>query len=312
LTTDAVERPTSPTRRYTMSRLIRLSLALLVIAGFAACARGGNDSGAAGGDTTRTGEPGVSAPLGAPETAVDQAGGTTGSGGVVTSAAPLPDIGPHVIKNASVTVAVGEGKIEDSVGKATSLAARHGGFVLSSGVSQRPYGGSIVIRVPSTAFESTLADLKELGKVRNESVTGEDVSLEFVDLEARLRNSTAQETVLLRLMDRSSSIADTIRVQRQLEGIQLEIERLRGRLRFLEDQTSYATIATSFTEIGAIPTKTPILARAWHEATEAFLNVVGGVVIVLGSSAPFLVLALLGLLIFRRVAPRTRLGRGDL
>jgi hypothetical protein len=159
--------------------------------------------------------------------------------------------------------------------------------------------------VPARSFERALAEIEGLGRVESENVTGQDVTQEFVDLEARLRNFRSQEAVLLRLMDKANTVTDTIRVQGELQGVQLEIERLTGQLRYLEDQTSLATLTVSLAEAGAVgPKPAGALQRAWEQALENSLGVVAAVIVGAGVVIPIALLVLIALLIIRQLRPR--------
>jgi hypothetical protein len=278
-----------------MRRRIRTMTALLTIASLGllgACAGDddGDESAGAGEDPRPVGR------------AVDEQGSFDSSGGAsggTFGAAALPSVGPAVIKTADLRVRVGSRALDDSIEEATSIAGRFSGFVLSTSVDDDSAGrANIVIRVPADRFESALAEMSELGTVTEETVSGKDVSAEFVDLEARLRNFSAQEAVLLRLMDRAQSIVDTIRVQRELQQVQLEVERIRGRLRFLQDQTELSTISVSFVEAGAPAPATGTLGKAWNRAADGFLAVISGAIVALGFITP---MALLGGLVYLAV-----------
>lgn len=220
------------------------------------------------------------------------------------AAAKLPRVGPSVIKTATVRIGVAEEKLADVTNEAISVAGRYGGFVLSSQLRSEGSGGTLTMRIPSERFEVALADLEGLGKVRSETISGEDVGQQFVDLEARLRNWEAQEAVLLRLMDRAESVSDTIKVQSELSGIQLEIEQIRGRLRFLRDQTSLGTITATFAPLTAKPDAPNRFAKAWSRAVELMQSFVSGVIVTTGVLVPLGVIALIGYVIFRGVKPR--------
>ena len=225
--------------------------------------------------------------------------------GQVGTAADLPSIGPSVIKTGSVTVKVEEGAFKDSLQQVIATARTAGGFVLSTDVGgDDARSGTLVIRVPSARFEQVLSEVEDLGELAGESISGQDVSQEFIDLEARSRNLRAQEAVLLRLMDRAVSVADTIRVQGELQGVQLEIERIRGQLRYLEDQTSLGTLTVSLQEKGAAPVRAGIIERALEQALGAALGVVAAVIVGAGAVLPVAILVAIVLLIVRQVRPR--------
>jgi hypothetical protein len=207
------------------------------------------------------------------------------------------DIGPSVIKTATLTIEVDEGSFQDSVRDGIAAAERYGGFVLTTRVEDEEEGrGSITLRVPAARFGTALADLEALGDVKSETVSGVDVSQEFIDLQARLRHLLVQENVMLDLMERAQTIPDTIRVQGQLEGIQLGIERLRGRIRYLDDQTELSTIEVRLHEVGAVAAKEGEFSKAWARAQEAFVGIIAALITSLGVIVP--VAALLALVIF--------------
>ncbi|MFN2593992.1 MAG: DUF4349 domain-containing protein [Actinomycetota bacterium] len=295
----------------------------IVIAGLTACAGGGGSSAelnAGGGGSVQKGlvarsgshevagsdtfdgiNQGTSAQTNALAPYADSASGSTSA---------LPEIGPRVIKNASLALRVDRGHIQDAVHSIGSTAEGHRGFVVSTdfgGTDAK--GGSVTVRVPASEFEATLSELEQLGHVTRQSVSGHDVSQEFIDLQARLKNASAQEQVLLRLMDRAQSIEDTIRVQQQLEGVQLTIERLKGRIRYLNNETAFSTISVALAEAGVAPAR-PVstLARAWAHARDVAMNVVSGVVVTAGFLIPVLVLMGFGFLVYRLVRPRLRFG----
>ena len=228
-------------------------------------------------------------------------------GGLGDTYESSPVAGPSIIKTASVELEVERDGLDDATREAISIAGRHGGFVLSTATdTQRTASSTVVVRIPASSFERALADLEALGEVNAEEISGQDVSQEFVDLEARTRNLEAQETVLLRLMEKSVSVSDSIRVQRELQGVQLEIERLTGRLRFLKDQADMGTISLSFVEVGAPGHKPPtgVLAKAWARAVDVAMGVVAAVIVGTGFLVPVAIIAAVGFLVLRALRPR--------
>ena len=221
------------------------------------------------------------------------------------SATRLPEVGPSVIKTAEVGVEVARGDFQESVQSAVQTAGRYGGFVFSTTVDDdRSRSGTVVIRVPSVSFEDALDDLKDLGDTTRESISGQDVSQEFVDLRARQRNLEAQEAVLLELMNRAESVTDTIRVQSELQDVQLQIERIRGQLRYLEDQTDFGTITAHLSEVGAAENKAGTIERAWQQAVEMSLRFVSTLIVASGVIVPLAILGLIAFVIVRQLRPR--------
>ncbi len=220
---------------------------------------------------------------------------------------PLPPAGVRVIKDATLKVRVSKGDFEEAFTRASALAERFGGFVTGSSTSEhrgRLSQGAITLRVPADRFQAVLDGLRGLGKLVRESQQGQDVSAEFVDLEARLRQAKAQEAFYLRLMDQARSIEDMIRIQEQLAGVQLRIEEIEGRLNYLRDQTGFSTITLNVFEEGVKPAGG--LERAWERAGAAFVAVIGGLIVGLGWVGPLALLGLAGFAVWK--LSRRRLG----
>jgi hypothetical protein len=263
----------------------RMALAASALLTLAACGMGGDAS--SGGD-------GLGAPAGGP-----QIEGAPELEAVGPAAAPLPRLGPSVIKTATLRLEVEPGGVHGAVSAATDAVGRQGGFILRSESLQEDRA-TLVLRVPSRRFETALAELSGLGEVEREVVAGEDVGEEFVDLEARLRNLQAEQAVMLRLFDQAASIPDTIRVQNEVSAVQLQIEQIRGRLRFLRDQTSFGTITLNVVERGD-EEGVGVIERSWNQAVDGLVAIVGGLIAAIGYLIPIAVLVLAGFLVVRQV-----------
>lgn len=252
------------------------------------------------------GEGGLGAP---PSSLEDQARTEEASGAAVVveeaAVSAIPAVGPRVIKTGDLAVEVERGSFRDTLRQATAVAGRYGGFVVSTTVEGREARqGTLTIRIPADRFERALGDIQGLGKLERQTVAGQDVGQEFVDLQARLRNFEAQEEVLLRLYEGAQTVADTIKVQREVAGVQLQIEELRGRLRYLEDQAAFGTITVSLAEAGAVPARPGPIRRAWERAVDVFVGLVSGLIVGLGAVIPVGLLLAVAYAAFRRLRPR--------
>ena len=297
-------------------RLALVVLAIAVALAAGACSGGGDEEGAA-------------KEVEAPESLVDSSANRNGSqvgGGGEEAAAPgtstVPAVGPRVIQTASLTVSVARGRFEETVDEARSIAARFGGFLVSStasqGTAQRLVRGTLVVRVPARSYADAIRSITGLGRVEGRDESGQDVSQEFVDLEARARHLRAVETQLLELLQRANTVAAALAVQSQLNQVQLELEQARGRLQYLEDQVSYATISLALHE--RLPVSAPKdegpwgIVDAWRTAAHNAVAVVGWIFVAAATIAPLVVLLALlylaarfavrrGAPVFRRSGP---------
>lgn len=181
-----------------------------------------------------------------------------------------------IIFNANIQLVVDE---FEGVPKAVSeLAKKHGGFIASSnihGSEGEPRRGDWTLRIPSQNFDTFLDGSKSLGQVRSLSQDSQEVTAEYVDLEARVRNLKAEEERLHKHLDESTrSLKDILEVERQLARVRGEIERIQGRLNVLKDLTSLSTVTLSIEEIkDYVPEATEEpgfatqVARTWSDST---------------------------------------------
>ncbi len=174
-----------------------------------------------------------------------------------------------VIKTAELGVRAED--VRGSAAQAREVSARYGGEVLSSRVyaGSGPVSADLVLSVPSGEFEAALDELRDLGeRVTTETVEGQDVTEEFVDLESRERNLLAAEESLLTLYDRAESVEDTLTVERELTEIRGQIEEVQGRVQYLERRTASSEIILRLEPVAtAAPQRawspSPVAARAW-------------------------------------------------
>ena len=171
-----------------------------------------------------------------------------------------------VVKTAELGVRAGD--VRGSAEEARRVAERFGGEVLSSRVyaGSGPVSADLVLSVPSGEFEAALEELRGLGdRVTTDTVEGQDVTEEFVDLESRERNLLAAETSLLALYDRAESVEDTLTVERELTNIRGQIEEVQGRIQYLERRTATSEIILHLEPIPHAPPPQ----KTWSPSTVA-------------------------------------------
>ncbi len=206
----------------------------------------------------------------------------------------------------------------DAQRKITSIAESLGGFVVTSESKQRDTGDpakqqlevTLVVRVPALQFGPAMDQIRgTCDRVIQEKTTGQDVTEEFIDLEARIKTQKALELQFLEIMKQASKVADALEVQRQIADVRTEIEKLEGRKRFLENRASLSTITISLQTPAAIALNTSGFGRDIKEAVADGVAVANAIVIFLIRfvivMVPILILVILpgGLLaryVFRR------------
>jgi hypothetical protein len=164
-----------------------------------------------------------------------------------TAQAANTSIDRKIIRNAEMTIETESPT--DGQQRITAIAESLGGFVVTSEYKQDSGQGKpnqsvmVVARVPSSQFNSALEQIRGIGgKVVQSKTAGQDVSEEYLDLEARIRAKKALEAQFLEIMKQAKKVSDALDVQNELANVRTEIERLEGRRRFLENQSALSTI----------------------------------------------------------------------
>jgi hypothetical protein len=211
------------------------------------------------------------------------------------------------VKKASLELAVGE--LGTAQAAATRIAEGEGGFVASTArdavaeAAGRSTGSvTLTLRVPAARFTAALDALRRLGRgAGSEHVGTEDVSEEFIDLEARIHNQRELETQFLEILKRAAKVEDALNVQRELANVRTDIERMEGRRRFLEHETALSTITLVLSPVRPLVSASlgdfsDAVARAASDSVNLGAGIVTGTVRGLGILVP--VAFLLGLPFF--------------
>jgi hypothetical protein len=149
-----------------------------------------------------------------------------------------------VIKTASLSVRVKD--VAAASARAIQLTESRGGYVQSS--SQSTEGGEradLTLRVPPEGFLPLIGVLERLGTPEATSISGQDVTEEYYDLDARLENLGEVRSRLFDLLKKAVKVADAVEVERELERVGGEINQIKGRMKYLSAMTGLATIDVS-------------------------------------------------------------------
>lgn len=193
-----------------------------------------------------------------------------------------------IIRDASLALEVANpSQVQHEI---NALAESLGGFVVTSEAKQLPGSDqsrrelqiTLVVRVPSSQFFATVEKIRSLGtRVIHEKITGQDVTEDFIDLEARIKTQKALEAQFLEIMKQASKVADALEVQRQIAGVRTEIEKLEGRKRFLENRSSLSTITVTLQEPTTIVVSSSSFGRSIKESVRDAVDIAGAIVLFL-------------------------------
>jgi len=214
------------------------------------------------------------------------------------------DIDRRLVKTGYITLEVSD--ITEAMAGITRVASELNGYVVSSnesGDKDITYG-RISIRVPSDRFDEAFERLRKLAvKVTNKSTDSQDVTEEYTDLQAQLRNLEATEAQYLELLKKAETVEDTLKVYQQLSNVRSEIERIKGRIQYLERTSDMALI-----EVSLYKTQ-PIDGTGWNaletlksavRGLAAFGKALANIVIWLAIFSPVWIIILVVVLYFTR------------
>jgi len=139
-----------------------------------------------------------------------------------------------VLYSAQITMAVADP--DTASARIGSIAARYGGYLSRGGTYQT------VIRVRSIHLQAALADIAALGKLIDQSVTGQDVTDQYHDYRIRLENAERARSRYLALLEQAASVEEALKVEKELERLNETIELMKGKMARIEHLDQFSTI----------------------------------------------------------------------
>ena len=210
--------------------------------------------------------------------------------------------------------------LDEARGKLDALLVEVKGYVAKSdegGRTGSTRAGTWKVRVPIAAFHDFLARVQGFGELINKTSDAQDVTEEFVDLEARLKNLRAEEAVLNKLLqEKAQSTADLLAFRKQISDVREQIERIQARLTTLSRLTAMTTIDVVMSEDKPFvpptaPTFGTSLGRTFWDSVGALEALGKGLVLFLVAIAPWSPLIVLGLWLVRRSVRSALSGQRD-
>jgi len=161
-----------------------------------------------------------------------------------------PMTGPMIARTASVSLIVKDfGPVEATV---KAIAQRHNGYIASLNTASPQDSArtlSATLQIPSAQLESAITELKQLGRVEQETQSGEEVTKEFTDRAARLKNARATEQRLLDVLrEHTGKVKDILDAEQEIARVRGEIEQMEADQRALQTRIDFATVQLSVQE----------------------------------------------------------------
>ena len=265
-------------------RLTGLLLAAALMLGLAGC--GAKSNGTAAGTTEAT-----------MDSSAPQESAGSGSSAPLISPEATAESSRKIVYTASVEM---ESTDYDTTRQGILDAVEAAGAYLESSYQ---YGNAqdanrsaqYTVRVPVENYASLLTSLGETGNVLSQSESTDDITSNYIDVEARLTALEAQRDRLNQLADQAETTADLLEIESQLSDVQYQIESYTGQLRAMQDQVTYSTVDIYLSEVATL-TPTGItfadrLAEAFFGGWRAFASLVQNVFLAVVYLMPLILVA---------------------
>ena len=200
------------------------------------------------------------------------------------------------------------------------LVKQQKGYIASSdisGVSDYNYDRSArwVVRVPVANYRSFLDEAKAFGTVAQETSTAEDVTEQYLDVEAQIKNKRVEEERFIELLKNATAkLEDILAVEKELSRVRGEIEQAEGKKRYLENRTDFTTVTLQITQViernlDVKPSFGTRISRSFYNSVDLLWESIQNLAIALVGLAPWLPLIAIGCFIVWRLWKRSKARR---
>jgi hypothetical protein len=212
----------------------------------------------------------------------------------VSTSVALADQGTDtkIIKTADVSLQVDN--VTGAAAAVETIGTSAGGYVSTTNIGTdyngQPYG-TVEIRIPATQFDSALSGVQAIGKVTSLSTQGQDVTEEYVDVQAQItayQNQIAQYNVI---MKNATDVTDVLAIQQQIDTVQTNLDRVTGQMKYLNSQIDYSTITVTLQEPAPVGgTQGHDFVTAVNEGIAGFYGVIDAIIVFVISIIPLLII----------------------
>lgn|GEM_PF-587624 len=229
------------------------------------------------------------------------------------------DIAPKDVTNRMIiktgTMNLEVDKYDDMEKKVNDITKKYNGFISGTSSKLNTEGkkqGVITIKVNADKFDVLVAEVSALGKVMNQVINANDVTEQYIDLEARIKTERELEQRLLKLLaEKTARLTDVVEVEQKLASVRQVIESIDGKMRYLKNQSEYSTLTLSVYEPSLLITSSGggffyEINQSFKKGLEGFTEVLSGIITAVIAILPLviflIILIILAIYIFKKIA----------
>lgn len=219
-----------------------------------------------------------------------------------------------IIRTGSMGVEVE--KFDDAARIVTDVVKKNGGYISNTTSSQNSSGkkqGTLVLKVPADKYDALISEVSAVGKVMSQNINANDITEEFIDLEARQKTQKELEQRLLKLLsEKTARLTDVVEVEQKLASVRQVIESIDGRLRYLKNQSEMSTLTLSLYEPAMLTTSSGggffyELGQGVKSGLRGFTDILRGMITLVIALLPLIILALILFWIIRRIIKKKKI-----
>ena len=282
-------------------RLAALAAALALTAALAGCGSAGSGSDAAPGETAAT-----------ESFSMDNAALATADGGGAATLTPQAtgESARKIIYNADLSL---ESTDFDAARTAlTDAVEANGGYIsysdLSGSAEDQDRYSHYTVRIPADSYRNFLEAVSGAANVLSVSESAEDITSEYIDVEARIASLKNQRSRLNELADTAETTADLLEIESQLSDVQYQLESYTRQRSWMDDQVQYSTVDIRLSEVKTLTPETPVgfaeeAGRAFLDGWEAFSLFIKGLVLGLIYACPAVLIVVIVVIVVVRTPP---------
>ncbi|MFA7467382.1 MAG: DUF4349 domain-containing protein, partial [Desulfotomaculaceae bacterium] len=209
----------------------------------------------------------------------------------------------------TVTLSIIVPDVEKTVTEIEAMLKKVNGYVQDANLwqSDNNLQGHLTLRVPSSEVDGFIPRLESLGRVERKNVSGQDVTEEYYDVEARKNNLKKQEARYLELLDKANTVKEMLEIESELARVRGEIESMEARLKVLDNRVDLATITLELQAPKSLSTGETLrepfgerIQTGWQRGINGMMNFVQDLVVLFVILLPYTpMLALLGYTVYR-------------